>query len=220
MSRKILILTIIIISFGVCVANSNYLMELVGLNSNIKSPPPTIIKATGTIQVAFSPNNGVTNIIVNAINEAKQSILVEAYSFTSKDIATSLLNAKKRGIGINIILDKYQVSQQYSSSKFFSDMGFNVRIDNKHAIFHDKVMIIDDKTLITGSFNFTKAAETKNGENILILRDNPELAKLYIQDWQSHWQHSINQNEFALAYKSNKPKNKYKVVNNEGTNDE
>ena len=219
MSRKILTTCIIAIGIGFGIANSNYLINLVGLNSTVKSPPPTTIKATGTIQVAFSPNNGVTNTIVKAINEAQKTILVEAYSFTSKDIASSLLAAKKRGITVLIILDKSQVSQQYSSSRFFADMGFNVRIDNKHAIFHDKVMIIDDKTVITGSFNFTKAAESKNGENILILHDNPELAKLYTQDWQSHWQHSIDQNEFELAHKTSKPKSKPKVTNEDDNNE-
>ncbi len=216
MSRKIITLSgLVIIGIGVCGANSSYLLELIGIEAGIKSPPPTTLKAIGSIQVAFSPNNGVTNMVVNAIDSAKKSILVEAYSFTSKDIANSLLAAKNRGVAVNIILDKSQVSQQYSSSRFFANQGFMVKIDNKHAIFHNKVMIIDDKTVITGSFNFTKAAEAKNAENLLILNNNPELAKLYTQDWLSHWQHSINQQEFELSRKTSKAKSKYKTAENE-----
>ncbi|RTL10801.1 MAG: phospholipase D family protein, partial [Neisseriaceae bacterium] len=100
------------------------------------------------------------------------------------------------------ILDKSQISQKYSSSTFFTNQGFDLRIDVKHAIYHDKVMIIDDKTVITGSFNFTKAAETKNAENLLVLRNNPELAKLYAQDWWYNWKLAVPRNEFTPKTRS------------------
>src|SRR3990167_4602841 len=94
---------------------------------------PVSINAKGSIEVAFSPNGGVTNLVVMAINQAKQTILVEAYSFTSKDISSALLNAKKRGVVIQIILDKSQVnSQKYSSATFFNNLGFNLHLDTKH----------------------------------------------------------------------------------------
>lgn len=152
---------------------------------------PNITDDISDIEVIFSPNQGATDAIINAISKAQQSILVSAYSFTSNTIAQALLNAKKNNVDIKIILDKSQVSQRYSSSKFFENLGFDLRIDNKHAIYHNKVMIIDDKTIITGSFNFTKAAETKNAENVLIIRNNSKLAQSYKQDWLKHWQHSV-----------------------------
>jgi phosphatidylserine/phosphatidylglycerophosphate/cardiolipin synthase-like enzyme len=64
-------------------------------------------------------------------------------------------------------------------------------IDDKHAIAHNKIMIIDKATVITGSFNFTKAAEEKNAENVLIIKDKP-LAKVYIENWEKHKGHSEN----------------------------
>ncbi len=78
-----------------------------------------------------------------------------------------------------------------------SDFRANVRfrrggialIDSKHAIAHNKVMVIDGKTLITGSFNFTKAAEEKNAEILLIL-DNAELVNVYMDNWEKHKKHS------------------------------
>jgi phosphatidylserine/phosphatidylglycerophosphate/cardiolipin synthase-like enzyme len=160
---------------------------------------PTQVPARGSIEVAFSPNRGATNMIIKAINEATSSIEVAAYSFTSAPIAKALLQAKRRGVNVQIILDKSQASHGYSASKYFANNGFATRIDIKHAIFHDKVIIIDDKTVITGSFNFTKAAETKNAENVLILRDNPELAKLYLKDWKYNWQQAIPQNEYVAT---------------------
>ena len=74
---------------------------------------------------------------------------------------------------------------------------FNVHIDTKHAIFHDKVMIIDSNTVITGSFNFTKAAETKNAENLLILRNNPKLASIYTREFVYNWQQSLPYNDYV-----------------------
>ena len=152
----------------------------------------------GNIEVVFSPNQGATSAIVNALSEARQSILVSAYSFTSKTIAQALLDAKKRNVDVKIILDKSQVSQRYSSSKFFQNLSFDLKIDVKHAIYHNKVMIIDDKTIITGSFNFTKAAETKNAENVLIIRENPQIALLYKQDWLKHWNNAVAIDKYSL----------------------
>lgn len=195
--KRWLIPLIIAVVTGVVFANDSLISKLESLFSNSGSPAPTVVPAVGSIEVAFSPNNGVTTVVVKAIGEAHHTLLVSAYSFTSKDIAEALLDAKKRGVVVKIILDKSQVSQKYSSSTFFSNQGFDLRIDVKHAIYHDKVMIIDDKTVITGSFNFTKAAETKNAENLLVLRNNPELAKLYTQDWWYNWQRAISRDEFA-----------------------
>ncbi len=148
------------------------------------------------IEVVFSPNQGATAAIIKALSEARSSILVSAYSFTSQDLAKALLEAKKRQVMVKLILDKLQMSQRYSSSRFFINQGFELRIDVKHAIYHNKVMIIDNKTVITGSFNFTKAAESKNAENLLIIRDNPQLANAYTQNWWFHWGQAISHDEF------------------------
>lgn len=187
---------------GFVAANDNLLVHLQTLFGANGSPSPTTINATGTIEVAFSPNNGATKTIVKAINEAKETIIVSAYSFTSKEIAEALLAAKNRGVQIKLILDRSQVSQKYSSSTFFTNQGFDLRIDIKHAIYHDKVMVIDEKNVITGSFNFTKAAENKNAENVLVFRNNPELAKLYAQDWWFNWYQAVPRSEFINKAKS------------------
>ncbi len=206
-NKKYWLIILISAIIGLVFARDDILNKFEQLFGNSGSPHPTVVNATGTIEVAFSPNNGGTATIVKAVGEAKQTILVSAYSFTSKDIANSLLDAKKRGVTVKLILDKSQVSQKYSSSTFFANQGFDMRIDVKHAIYHDKVMIIDDKTVITGSFNFTKAAETKNAENLLVIRDNPELAKLYTQDWWFNWQQAVSRDEFFARYKTKSKRN-------------
>jgi len=158
---------------------------------------PTVVSQQGTIETAFSPNSGATAAIIRAISTAQSSLLVSAYSFTSMEIAKALLDAKKRKVDIKLILDKSQVSQKYSATTFFSNQGFDLRIDVKHAIYHNKFMVIDDKTVITGSFNFTKAAETKNAENVLIIRDNPDLARRFKDTWLVHWQQAISVDDFT-----------------------
>jgi len=125
------------------------------------------------LQVYFSPDGGCTEAIVKEINGAKTEILVQAYSFTSTPIAKALLNAHKRGVKIEAILDKSQRKEKYTSATFIANSGIPTYIDDQHAIAHNKIMIIDRSTVITGSFNFTKAAEEKNAENLLIIVSFP-----------------------------------------------
>jgi phosphatidylserine/phosphatidylglycerophosphate/cardiolipin synthase-like enzyme len=88
-----------------------------------------------------------------------------------------------------VLLDKSNRTDKYSAADFLANQGVPTKIDANHAISHNKVMIIDGETVITGSFNFTKAAQEKNAENVLIIRDKP-LADQYTQNWQAHAQHS------------------------------
>jgi phosphatidylserine/phosphatidylglycerophosphate/cardiolipin synthase-like enzyme len=119
----------------------------------------------------------------------KPSILVQAYSFTSAPIAKALVAAHERGAKVEIILDKSNLTAQNTSGPYVTRAGIPVKIDSAHDIAHNKIMIIDGETVITGSFNFTLAAEDKNGENLLIIRDKA-LAEKYAKDWQEHDGHS------------------------------
>jgi len=143
-----------------------------------------------TSEVYFSPHGGCTDAIIRELNKAKSTILVQAYSFTSAPIAKALLSAHKRGVKVEVILDKSQRTDQYSSATFFFNAGILVKIDAQHAIAHNKVMVIDGETVITGSFNFTKAAEENNAENLLVIHDK-KLAEQYTKNWQEHAQHSV-----------------------------
>jgi len=133
-------------------------------------------------EVCFTPRDNCADLIIENIDKAKKTLLIQAYSFTSAPIAKSILNAKKRGVDVKIILDKSQFSQKYSSAKFLINQKIPIWKDKKVAIAHNKVMIIDDKITITGSFNFTKAAQEKNAENVLIIEDSL-LAKKYTKNW-------------------------------------
>jgi phosphatidylserine/phosphatidylglycerophosphate/cardiolipin synthase-like enzyme len=140
-------------------------------------------------QIYFSPKGGCTDALVHEIASAKKEILLQAYSFTSVPIAKAMADASRRGIRVVAVLDKSQRSERYTSATYLSNAQIPTFIDTAHAIAHNKVIIIDGTTVVTGSFNFTKAAEEKNAENLLILRSK-ELATYYTQNWQKHRDHS------------------------------
>jgi phosphatidylserine/phosphatidylglycerophosphate/cardiolipin synthase-like enzyme len=142
-----------------------------------------------TIEVYFSPKGGCTEAVVKELSTAKTTVLVQAYSFTSTPIAKALLEAHKRGVQVQVILDKSQRTEKYSEADFLVNVGIPIKIDAQHAIAHNKVMVIDGQTVITGSFNFTKNAEENNAENLLVIR-SPELAAKYTANWQAHAGHS------------------------------
>ena len=143
----------------------------------------------GGWQVFFSPGGGCGNAIIKSVDEAKDSVFVQAYSFTSGPIAKALVDAKKRGLTVSVILDKDQQSDQYSEADFLNRSAIRTLIDGEHAINHNKVMVIDGETVMTGSFNFTSAADGKNAENLLIIKDRA-LAQRYTEDWYVHAAHS------------------------------
>jgi phosphatidylserine/phosphatidylglycerophosphate/cardiolipin synthase-like enzyme len=97
---------------------------------------------------------------------------------TCAPIAKALLNAHKRGVKIEVLLDRSQRKEKYSSPDFLANQGITIKIDSQHAIAHNKVMVIDGETVITGSFNFTKAVEENNIENLLIIRDQELLSDI------------------------------------------
>lgn len=135
--------------------------------------------------VCFTPGQDCTKLVVTNINSAKNSVLVQAYQLTSVPIVKALVEAKDRGVQVNVILDKSQYNEKkYSSALLLNHYNIPVWIDRKPAIAHNKVIIIDNQKVITGSFNFSKAAQYKNAENLILL-DEPQIAHLYKSNWEN-----------------------------------
>ena len=159
--------------------------------------------------MCFSPKGGCTEAVVKEIDAAKKTIIVQAYSFTSAPIAKALVEAHKRGVDVRVILDKSQRTEKYSSADFVLHAGIPIWIDAQHAIAHNKVMVIDGATVLTGSFNFTKAAEEHNAENLLVIRDKA-LAEKYAANWNTHLDHSEKyagkEQGYSEKHKSRKPR--------------
>ena len=153
-----------------------------------------VLPAVGTIQVAFTPGDDAAGLIIQAIAQARQRIRVQAFSFTHRGIADALIAAWQRGVDVVVIVDPQQAVRIATSVvDVMSVAGVPVFYDAEHASAHNKVMVIDADTapvVITGSYNFTHAAQYKNAENLLIMRGNRALAKAYAANWQFHRDHS------------------------------
>jgi phosphatidylserine/phosphatidylglycerophosphate/cardiolipin synthase-like enzyme len=155
---------------------------------------PVVHVASGASQdnmyVFFSPGGKPTDAIVDQINQARSTLHIQAYQFTSAPIAEAVVNAQKRGVQILVVLDPSQEGERYHVAQFLYNAGIPVYIDHKHAISHNKIMLIDGRAILTGSFNFTKAAEHSNAENLVILVDKPSLYAGYEKNFQTHLRHA------------------------------
>lgn len=134
--------------------------------------------------------------MVRHIDEAKRSIFVQAYSFTSKPIGNALIRAKSRRVNVEVLLDRSNTDER-SELSVLEEAGIAVLIDSKHPIAHNKVMIFDDHVVLTGSYNFTKQAES-NGENCLFV-SSVELTGQYQAQWRDHQAHSFSQESSERA---------------------
>lgn len=153
---------------------------------NVPNKPIPIDTAT-QLQMGTSPNGGALKLVLAAIDSAKSSIEVASYSFTSKPISQALVNKHRQGIKVRVVMDQSQNSDRYSSATFLANAGIQVRINSRYAIQHSKIMIIDERTVETGSFNFSNAAATRNSENVLVIWNNQALAKQYSDYWLRLW---------------------------------
>lgn len=142
------------------------------------------------VAVLFSPHGGCTAAIVKEINGAAESVDVLAYRLTSKPIAAALSNAHERGVTVTIVVDVDGAQAGYSDARYFDNAGITTLVDTAHKIQHNKVIIVDDATVITGSFNFSEAAEKDNAENLLVIKGKPAIAAAYKADFLEHVEHA------------------------------
>ena len=138
--------------------------------------------------VYFSPPAGAATAIVKAIDASEREVLVQAYGFTHHAIAQALVRAQQRGVTVRVLLDMKTGKSNRDVAQALEAGHVAMREDGKHAIAHNKVMVIDEAVVITGSFNFTNSAETRNAENVLILK-SVDLAHTYKTQWAQHWAH-------------------------------
>ena len=144
--------------------------------------------ATGSIEAAFTPGDRIDNLIIATIASAKHEVLVNAYSFTQRRIAGALVAARKRGVSVQVIADSQQAAAlPQNVLAELAKGGVAVWLDANYQAAHNKVVIVDadtaGATTITGSYNFTVAAQWHNAENVLILRDNRDVARAYRDNW-------------------------------------
>lgn len=143
---------------------------------------------TGTsIEVGFSPSGTALALVLRIIDDAQEKLDVEAYSFTSKDVATALTRATARGVKVRVVADAKSNSSKYSALTFLANHKVAVRLNDRYAIMHNKVIIADRRHVKTGSFNYSAAANKSNAENVLVIRNQPALASAYLKEFERLW---------------------------------
>jgi phosphatidylserine/phosphatidylglycerophosphate/cardiolipin synthase-like enzyme len=154
-----------------------------------QTPNSTVMIDGSQVEVYFSPEDGTLAHILEVVGLAKESISFLAYSFTSDSLAEALLERTNSGVVVQGVFDKDQYHANYGTEfDRLSAAGLDIRLDGNPRLMHDKVIIIDNQVVITGSYNFSNNAEYNNDENTLIIH-NPEIANLYTAEFEQKVKH-------------------------------
>lgn len=144
-----------------------------------------------TVEVGFSPEGSAERIVEKVIDSAQHSIRVAAYSFTSPEVVRGLINAKRRGVDVAVVVDaKANVAEGSKGAQALSALvtaGIPVRVVSVYPIHHDKFVVTDGANVQTGSFNYSRAAAERNSENVIYIRNNQAVASQYLAHWQDRW---------------------------------
>ncbi|HGK4318639.1 TPA: phospholipase D family protein [Klebsiella pneumoniae] len=157
------------------------------ISLSLFAPVPAVYAAS--IETGYSPEGTALQLVLKTINSAQQEIRLMGYSFTSPEVVSALVRAKHRGVDVKIVLDEKGNRSKASQAAMnvVVNAGIPLRTNGHYAIMHDKVIIVDNHTVESGSFNMTRSASSRNSENVLVINDVPEVAQTYLQHWQSRW---------------------------------
>ncbi|MEW5941300.1 MAG: phospholipase D-like domain-containing protein [Chloroflexota bacterium] len=165
-----------------------YTDDLFGPDSVATTPNPFLTVDGTDIETYFSPDDGVAARVVSILSLAQESVYFLAYSFTSDEIGQTLRDLADGGVVVKGVMDEGQIkSNQGTEYDAFLQAKLDVRPDGASGLMHHKVMIIDESIIITGSYNFTASAEERNDENLIVIY-NPEIAKLFLAEFQRVFQ--------------------------------
>lgn len=165
-----------------------FIDKLFGELVRAETPHPDLTLDGTEIQTFFSPDDGVLKTIAPLLQNAQQSIHFLAYSFTSNELGDILRQQHEAGLTVQGVMEAEQVkSNQGTEYDPFQQADMQVRLDGNEGQMHHKVFIIDEHIVILGSYNFSRAAEERNDETILII-DNAEIAQQYLQEFKRVWE--------------------------------
>lgn len=139
------------------------------------------------IQVVFSPEDGAVGNLIALLNDAQTSIRFLAFSFTDYPMAQAMIDRANAGVDVQGVFETFGSNSPRSELKTLWCAGLPVRQDGNGSFLHDKVVIIDNSIVVTGSLNFSSSADEENEENVVII-DNADIAALYLQEYQKLWE--------------------------------
>lgn len=139
------------------------------------------------VSVYFSPQNrSVENVIIPLVKNAKNYIYLPVFVITHKNLVNELISANNRGVDVRIIIDATGAANRYSPVKQMRDAGIKIKTENRPGKMHMKSLLIDDKYCIVGSMNFSRAGESYNDENMILL-ENPSLTMAFKKHFLYLW---------------------------------
>ncbi len=144
------------------------------------------------ITTLFSPEDSCGLAIQKYISESQNYVFVAMYYFTLRRLAQELVNANKRGVKVKVFLDSKQKKEKYAKGEFLERKGIEVKYrgDDTSGYMHSKFCVIDDRIVITGSFNWTVSADLKNDENLIVI-ESTDVAKSYRNYFNRLWDSQI-----------------------------
>ena len=138
------------------------------------------------LQVLFSAEDHTVNNLIALVNDAKVNIRFLAFSFTDYPLAQAMIDRARAGVDVKGVYETFGSSSTGSELKTFLCAGIPARQDGNSSFLHDKIIIIDNSIVVTGSLNYSSNADDSNEENVVIL-DNAEIAALYLQEFEKLW---------------------------------
>jgi phosphatidylserine/phosphatidylglycerophosphate/cardiolipin synthase-like enzyme len=153
------------------------------------APPGSVAISAGTVQVLFSPWDDIEGAILAALRSARREVLLHSFSFTSRPIARALIEARARGVDVRVTADASE-SERTENNRIpdLAAAGIPVFVEERYQSAHNKVMIIDAAvaggTVITGSYNWTYAAQRRNAENVIIITGQHAVSARYRMNWE------------------------------------
>jgi len=180
------------------------------------------ISTLAKTEVYFSLYDNPQKEIIKNINQAKAFINIAMYIFTDREIALPLIKARERGVKVRLYLDKDQVGYKYSQSRFLVQKGIKTRISSNNYIMHNKFAIIDNRLLLTGSYNWTFSANNRNDENLMVITD-PEIIEIFQNQFINLWTNKYSSERTRQLYQIakidflstflNSPKPEVQIIN-------
>ena len=156
------------------------------------------VGAEMVVQACFSPQGKCSTHILREIEQAKKELLVAVYAFTNDDLAAAVVQAKKRGVSVQVIIDReFDAANEKSRGRFLEGQKIPLRrvsgiksnaLEKDAGLMHQKFAVIDRKLVFTGSYNWTHSADALNDENLLLFRDAGALAEEYRKTFLNLWE--------------------------------
>jgi phosphatidylserine/phosphatidylglycerophosphate/cardiolipin synthase-like enzyme len=151
------------------------------------STATTTVNIPSVRETCFSRVERCDVLLINLINRANRSVYVAVYSFTRDSLATALISAKERGVEVRVVIERERAYEQGSEYPRLKSAGVDVRLDGNPNLMHHKFMVIDGYVVVTGSYNWSSAAEDRNDENIVVILDR-DVAQRFVQEFERVWQ--------------------------------